>query len=419
MSFRRKCDIAMVCFPGAERLGRQLAERLDPPPAGPTLQQVDPAGARELIAECRIAWIVLDSSGPGEDFYDLADFLARSDFPALLTRAQVVPPPRRRTPPRPPRRPPLAAPRTRAALSRATLAQADELAMLRHELAVTRRHHGGLRWQMDKLDEELRLAAQVQREFLPRNLPVVEGLDLAAFFRPSGYVGGDVYDVQRLDEDHVGLWIADVVGHGVPAALMTMFVKAALPTKEIAGRAYRIVPPDEALARLNTEMRGRDLGANWFVTACYAIINRRTLQLQLASAGHPPAILVRPGAGPQTLLADGPLLGVFDDEPFTPLDATLQPGDRLILHSDGFETAFSDGLVHDTSRYHREFAALPKKSAEHAIQSLVRRVDAAPGSLHQTDDLTALIADARPKTAPADDPGQSASSRHTIATSAI
>lgn len=396
MSRGRKSDIVLISFPGAEGMARRLRALAEAMPEGLRVQPVDLAGAREALRSARMAWLACPSGTPGEDFYELMDHVARHEKPALLSREgeqreagvayqlgiMLAPPD--------------SAAETLKVLARSALAQAESVELLQQELAVTRRHHGGLRWQMDKLDEELRLAAQVQREFLPTTLPRVEGLDVGVMFRPTGYVGGDVYDVQRLDEHHVGLWIADVVGHGVPAALMTMFVKAALPTKDIGGGGYRVVPADEALGRLNHEMLTRELGKNWFVTACYAIVNCRTRALQLASAGHPPAMRVRADGTSETLQADGPLLGVFEDEVFEPLHTTLDEGDRLILHSDGFETAFSADVHNDPHRYRRELAGLPRTGANEAIAALAESVDASPGSLHQSDDLTALIADVLP-----------------------
>lgn len=393
MSRGRTCDILLICFPGAETLSgwlegllRAMGDRL-------AVSRVDAAGAAETIPDSRMAWVVSPADQRGEDFYELLDRLCQWDRPTLLSLSGEHRAAGTAYQPGVVLAPPDAGEATLEAMVRATLAQSESLVQLRHELMVTRRHHGGLRWQMDKLDEELRLAAQVQREFLPRELPNVEGLDLGVIFRPTGYVGGDVYDVQRLDEQHIGLWIADVVGHGVPAALMTMFVKAALPTKEISHRSYRIVPPSEALARLNAEMVGRELGAKWFVTACYALVNCRTLDVQIASAGHPPAMLVHADGTSEMLAADGPLLGVFENEPFTPLNTKVKAGDRLILHSDGFETAFSDGERHDTERYRDELVKLPMASASDAVSALIRVIEDAPGSLHQTDDVTAIIAD--------------------------
>ena len=78
---------------------------------------------------------------------------------------------------------------------------------------------------MTRLDEELRLAAKLQQDFLPKQLPQVGPIHFHSLFRPAGYVSGDLYDVMRLDEKRVGFFPVDAVGHGMPAALLTMFIK--------------------------------------------------------------------------------------------------------------------------------------------------------------------------------------------------
>jgi len=137
-----------------------------------------------------------------------------------------------------------------AAMLHGLLHRQREVKRLRGEAALTQRFQSGLKNQIARMHEELQLAAVVQREFLPRDLPAMHGVEFAALWRPTNYVSGDIYDVMRLDEDNVGVFIADAVGHGVPAALMTMVICRSLITKEITGNTYRLVPPGEVLSRL-------------------------------------------------------------------------------------------------------------------------------------------------------------------------
>ncbi len=108
-----------------------------------------------------------------------------------------------------------------------------EMDGLREELNLLRRRDETLNFYMHRLDEELRLAARLQQDFLPKSLPNVGRLHFHTLFRPAGYVSGDLYDVMRLDERRIGFYMADAVGHGMPAALLTMFLKHALVTKEL------------------------------------------------------------------------------------------------------------------------------------------------------------------------------------------
>src|SRR5262245_17773226 len=129
-----------------------------------------------------------------------------------------------------------------------------EINRLWREVAVARRSYSGLRGEVDRMHEELHLAARAQREFLPADLPALSGVTVAALWRPAQYVSGDIYDVVRLDEDHLGVFIADAVGHGLSAALMTMVILQSLNLKEIRGNSWRIVPPGEVLAQLNAQL---------------------------------------------------------------------------------------------------------------------------------------------------------------------
>lgn len=262
---------------------------------------------------------------------------------------------------------------------------------LQRENAMLRKFDTGLNSQITQMDEEMRLAARLQVDFLPRTLPNVGACSFNVLFRPASYVSGDIYDVARLDEDHVGFFIADAVGHGMPAALLTIFIKRTLQTKEILGSGYRIIKPDEALAHLNNELVKQELSLCQFVTMAYGIINTSTLVLEWARAGHPLPMLLRTRGSAQDIEVDGALLGVFPDEKFPLAQQQLAPGDSVLLYSDGFESAFTDpaGLINE--RYRAEFGKLAGPMPQKRFQDMVHELDKQEGSLHQRDDLTALM----------------------------
>jgi len=265
------------------------------------------------------------------------------------------------------------------------------------------RSHLGLQREMQHIREELQLASRVQREFMPKRLPQTPGLEVATLFRPCGYVSGDIYDVVRLDEHHVGFFIADAVGHGVPAALMTMVLSHGMCMKEIKGNQYRIIPPGEVLQRCNDALIAGNMPADRFLTAAYGLVDTRTLEVQLAGAGHPPPVLVSK-SGSRTIDTDGPLLGVFPGAEFDETSFTIRPEETLLIYSDGFETAFPEapGATEadfarrlPTTKYLDHFqdisAARDKPGGlSRAFASLADAVDAQSGSLHQVDDITAL-----------------------------
>ena len=276
----------------------------------------------------------------------------------------------------------------------ALASQAQSIESLKTEAKLLRAHHVGMADQIGKIDEELRMAVKIQREFLPKTFPNLEPFRFDVLWRPAGYVSGDIYDVTRLDEHHVGVFIADAVGHGVPAALMTVYIKQALRTKEMTLDApgYRLLSPDEVLSHLNRMLLEQDGGATCFATAVYAIIDTRTGVMRIARAGHPLPALLSPGQSTRMLDADGPMLGVFECDEFEVQEIELGPDDRLLLYSDGFEMAFPDPDHESVAneQYLDEFEKLRNSETPEALRRFTALIDHQAGSLNQRDDLTLL-----------------------------
>jgi phosphoserine phosphatase RsbU/P len=262
---------------------------------------------------------------------------------------------------------------------------------LQRENAILRKFDTGMSTQITQIDEEMRLAARLQVDFLPRTLPEIGPVAFDVFFRPASYVSGDIYDVARLDEEHVAFFVADAVGHGMPAALLTIFLKRTLQTKEVTKGGYRLIPPDEALAHLNNELVQQQLSMSQFVTMVYAILNTRTMELEWSRAGHPSPMRLKTNGAAEELELDGALLGVFEDEKFPLQRVQLERGDSILMYSDGFESAFSDptGLINE--RYRAEFARLAGANPRGRFAAMVGELDKQEGALHQRDDLTAVL----------------------------
>jgi len=290
-----------------------------------------------------------------------------------------------------------------AALLRGILHRQHEVKRLRQETTLAQRFQAGMRNQITRMHEEMHLAAIVQREFLPQQIPSLHGVTFGALWRPAHYVSGDIYDIARLDEDHIGVLLADAAGHGVPAALMTMVIHRSLVTKQIKGTEYRLLPPGEVMARLNNGLIHRQGGNGRFATAVYALINCRTRHMAIAGAGHPASKLIRADGATAEIESAGSLLGIFEDETFEQVELTLNVGDRMMIYSDGFEQAFpEDAADHlarrrPTDRYHAEFDALARLTDPASmIREIERRLDDEAGSLHQVDDLTLICLQSGP-----------------------
>jgi sigma-B regulation protein RsbU (phosphoserine phosphatase) len=237
-----------------------------------------------------------------------------------------------------------------------------------------------------QIDAELELARRIQMSFLPQTLPEVAGARFAVHYRLSGRVGGDFYDLFRLDEHTVGLYVADAMGHGVPASLLTIFVKKGVRAKEVFGQQYRLVPPGEVLGRLNRDLVEQAMADHPFITMVYALYNHREQTLTFARAGHPyPLHLPRDGE-PRLWQVEGSLLGVFETA-FPMRSHQVGPGDKVLLYSDGIDGAGfegqapgSDSLLACAAR-HR---ALP---IQEFVAALARDLF---GKGSQPDDLTLL-----------------------------
>ncbi len=269
------------------------------------------------------------------------------------------------------------------------------------DLDVSRRFQGGLRGEMEKIHEEMQLAAGVQRELLPKSMPSVPGACFDVLFQPASYVSGDIYNVQRLDERRVGFFLADAVGHGVPAALMTMLISRGIQLKTFTPDGYTLHTPGEALEALNLELVRRHASCPRFATAFAGTIDLETREVVLAGAGHPPALIYTPGKQVEPVHAQGGLLGVFEEDTFDDVHITLEEDQILVLYSDGFETAFPEpgaGAYEQrlpSKRYVERFAAFAEacnsSGMETALDELRAELNGAAGSLHQVDDITALF----------------------------
>jgi sigma-B regulation protein RsbU (phosphoserine phosphatase) len=271
----------------------------------------------------------------------------------------------------------------------------EELDALRSEVNILRRRDETLNYHMHRLDEELRLAARIQQDFLPKSLPQVGQVYFHTLFRPAGYVSGDLYDVMRLDERRIGFYIADAVGHGMPAALLTMFLKHALVTKEIGPAGYRLLAPSETLQRLNETLIAQNLSHAAIATALYGVIDVQTRQVTMSRAGHPLPLVLSADGTLTKIESEGGLLGVFPDERFADATFTLHPGDRLVLFTDGVEIGFGGRTPIDESAWHLELTQRNALGGNELIMDLSRKLDDSAGSLDPKDDLTLIVVEAK------------------------
>jgi len=242
---------------------------------------------------------------------------------------------------------------------------------------------------VDNLTEQLRLAGLVQQDFLRTELPDTERVRWATTFLPAEWVSGDIYDVMRLDEQHIAFYVADVIGHGMPAALLTIFLKQALVMRETIENNYRIFSPAEVMRNLNVRMAAQKLSGYQFATCCYCLLNIKTLQLTYSRAGHPYPILIRPNQQPQHLEIQGSLLGIFGQTEYIQETIQLQPGDKLLVYSDGAEPftgrAGEDVVSFNFSEEFCEIKDSPVVEMMDNFNALAQNKDIGPA---EVDDIT-------------------------------
>jgi len=184
----------------------------------------------------------------------------------------------------------------------------------------------------ERMEQELAVAQLIQRQFLPRELPRFAGWRIAAHYQPAKAVGGDFYDFIELPDGRVGLVCGDVTGKGVPAALVMATTHSIL-----RGDAPQLVAPGQVLRRAN-QLLLDDIPPQMFVTCLYGVLDPATGRLRYANAGHNPPYM-HTGNGVVELRATGMPLGLLPDMSYEEKEATLGPGDILLLHSDGLAEA--------------------------------------------------------------------------------
>lgn len=270
------------------------------------------------------------------------------------------------------------------------------------ELSNMQRLSQHLQEHFREVDQEMGLAARLQRDFLPdltepRGPENRRNVQFAALYQPASWVSGDIFDVFSIDQQTTGFYVADVVGHGLAAGLLTMFIKRAIVPKGGEGNADSLPGPSEMMAALNDALTEQGLPNCQFVTACYGQIDHSTLTLQFARGGHPyPILIARDGTitEPKT---PGGLLGIFKGEEFPTLDVRLHPGDKVLLYTDGVELAWpgnvdnraNDGILHQpATAWRRKLEPLAELPIQEMLARLESQVGATAGPLKSRDDVT-------------------------------
>jgi sigma-B regulation protein RsbU (phosphoserine phosphatase) len=239
--------------------------------------------------------------------------------------------------------------------------------------------------KQERIDRDLRAAGAIQRSLLPQTggrspaLPGRGRLDVAWSFRPSELVGGDIFNVLPLTDTHLSAYMLDVSGHGVPSALVAVSASQTLqPYNEFCvrqepGGGQAIVPPARVLETLDREFPMERFDRHF--TIFYMVLDTATGRLDYSAAAHPPPLLLRAGGGRELLERGGTIIGLGGVIPFEEGSLALEPGDRLVLFTDGIvEHQRADGAFFGTERLYAvldEHRDAPLEAMlEHAVQAM-------------------------------------------------
>jgi phosphoserine phosphatase RsbU/P len=241
------------------------------------------------------------------------------------------------------------------------------------------------------IQKELEIAEQIQTSILPRAVPQLAGVHIAARYIPMSAVAGDFYDFLQLDGNRLGILVADVTGHGVPAALIASMLKVAFAV-QTANAEY----PERVLNGLNRALCGKF--ESHFVTAAYLYADLDAKIVRYAGAGHPP-LLFSDRAEKQTraIEENGLILGMFEEATYTALEMPLRVGDRYVLYTDGLpeskngkEEEFGTKRCEQYLESHAD--ASTEKLADGLLGEIAQWSTRAEGRL-QEDDMTLVIID--------------------------
>jgi serine phosphatase RsbU (regulator of sigma subunit)/anti-sigma regulatory factor (Ser/Thr protein kinase) len=232
----------------------------------------------------------------------------------------------------------------------------------------------------ERIEQELKVAQLIQQQFLPKELPQLPGWQVAAFYRPAREVGGDFYDFIELPDGRVGILVGDVTDKGVPAALVMASTRSV-----IRSSAPRLIDPGKVLEHVNEQLVP-DIPAQMFVTCLYGILDPSTGSFVYANAGHN-LPYASDGNEVREMRATGMPLGLLPGMPYDEQESVVQPGEVILLHSDGIAEAHNE---------QREMFGFPRllgltkkhPKGEELIDEVLSELDRFTGGGEQEDDIT-------------------------------
>jgi sigma-B regulation protein RsbU (phosphoserine phosphatase) len=241
--------------------------------------------------------------------------------------------------------------------------------------------------RLQSIENELAIAREIQTSIIPSSSPELSNLRIAAAYRPMTYVAGDFYDFILIDQNRAGFLVADVSGHGVPAALIAAMIKVAI--RSVVPCAH---DPREVLRGLNRALSGQL--RNQFVTASYLWIDTENRSALYSAAGHPPLLRWREGKL-ERIESNGLLFGVMPEPEYPVCEMQIRPGDRFLLYTDGLvEPENSTGDSFGDCKLEQVVRENQSRSPSEFVDQLLSEIRLwQPTSDAQQDDITLIVVD--------------------------
>lgn len=237
-----------------------------------------------------------------------------------------------------------------------------------------------------RMEEDLIAAQQIQRNMLPKRLPRVPGIDLAAAYVPCLAVGGDCYDAFELSDGRLGFALGDISGKGLTAAMMMANLQALFRLEaRRGGEPHRVVTTMSQLFFESTE-------PHQFATFFYGILDAPEGHLRYCSAGHEPLIQIRANGREGDIPIGGPLLGIFPELSYSTSELVLDPGDLCVVYSDGItEQSDPQGELYGRERLVDVIRSVRDRSAEAIVAEVQDSVGSFAQDVSAADDFTLLV----------------------------
>jgi phosphoserine phosphatase RsbU/P len=258
--------------------------------------------------------------------------------------------------------------------------------------------HTALQGAYERIKNDVKAAAWIQHNLLPPPNVRAQGVACNWCFRPSSYMSGDILNFFAIDDRHVGFYLLDVSGHGVPAALHSVALSLVLtpdsahnsPLKKYDADCgeFTVVRPSEVISELNQRFQARD---DKYFTMSYGVLDSRSSLLRVAQAGNPNPVLIHPGGHVRTLSSGGMPVGLWPDMDFDSVEVPFTRGDRLVLYSDGIsECANENHEEFGDARLLEYLSSTADRPLREMLNGLERELESWHGCADFEDDVSLL-----------------------------